>query len=215
MKKKALTLCVATILGLSSGTVAMAATINSAGGRDSHAVYGTYQPEGEAATVYSVDVSWGSMEFTYTDGAVSKIWNPSTHQYTESVGEGSWSNQDGANKVTVTNRSNKALTATVEAATSGSYTGITAKVNNASLSLADASIGASTTVAGTASTASTTISLSGALTDKTANKATIGSVTVKIADADTAVPFSKVTISVLSASTSSLAMIETTVLLSN
>lgn len=188
MKKKVLTLCVATILGLSSGTVAMAATatINSAGGTGNHAVYGTYQPEGEVATVYAVDVSWGSMEFTYTDGAVSKTWNPSTHQYTESVGEGSWSNQDGANKVTVTNRSNKALTATVEAATSGSYTGITAKVDNDSLSLKDASIGATTAVAGTASTASTTISLSGALTDKNANKAKIGSVTVKIADADTA-----------------------------
>ena len=75
MKKKALTLCVATILGLSS-----AATINSAEGTDSHAVYGTYQPEGEAATVYSVDVSWGSMEFTYTDGAVSKIWNHKTFE---------------------------------------------------------------------------------------------------------------------------------------
>ena len=60
---------------------------------------------------------------------------------------------------------------------------ITAKVDKASLSLADASIGATTTVAGTASTESTTISLSGALTDKNANKATIGSVTVKIADA--------------------------------
>ena len=59
MKKKALTLCVATILGLSSGTVAMAATIDSAGGTDSHAVYGTYQLEGAVATVYSVDVSWG------------------------------------------------------------------------------------------------------------------------------------------------------------
>lgn len=186
MKKKALTLCVATILGLSSGTVAMAEpiTITSAGGTDSHAVYGTYQPEDEAKTVYSVDVSWGSMEFTYTDGAVTKTWNPSTHQYSESVGKGSWSNQDGANKVTVTNRSNKALTATV--ATSVSYAGITAKVDTASLRLADASSGASTTVAGTASTASTTISLSGALTDKNANKATIGSVTVKIADADTA-----------------------------
>ena len=186
MKKKALTLCVAAILGLSSGTVAMAATINLAGETDSHAVYGTYQSEDEAATVYSVDVSWGSMEFTYTDGAVSKIWNPSTHQYTESGVEGNWSNQDGANKVTVTNRSNKALTATVEATTSGSYAGITAKADKASLSLADASIGATTTVAGTASTDSTTISLSGALTNKTANKATIGSVTVKIADADTA-----------------------------
>lgn len=186
MKKKALTLCVAAILGLSSGTVAMAATINSAGGTDSHAVYGTYQSEGKAATVYSVDVSWGSMEFTYTDGAVSKTWNPSTHQYMESSEDGNWSNQDGANKVTVTNRSNKALTATVKAATSGSYTGITAKVDNASLSLKDASIGATTEVAGTASTASATISLSGVLTDKTANKATIGSVTVKIADADTA-----------------------------
>lgn len=186
MKKKALTLCVATILGLSSGTVAMAETISSAGGKNSHAVYGIYQLESEAATVYAVDVSWGSMEFTYTDGAVSKKWNPSTHQYTESVEEGSWSNRDGANKVTVTNRSNKALTATVEAETSGSYTDITATVDNASLSLADASIGATTTVAGHASTASTTISLSGALTDKNANKAIIGSVTVKIADADTA-----------------------------
>ena len=85
--------------------------------------------------------------------------------------------------MTVTNRSNKALTATVEAATSDSYPDITAKVDMASLSLADASIGATTTEAGTASTASTTISLSGALTDKNANKATIGSVTVKIADA--------------------------------
>ena len=186
MKKKALTLCVATILGLSSGTVAMAATIDSARGTDSHAVYGTYQPEDAVETVYSVDVSWGSMEFTYTDGAVSKTWDPSTHEYKESVGEGSWSNQDGANKVTVTNRSNKALTATVEAATSDPYAGITAKVDNDSLSLADASIGATTSEAGTASTASTTISLSGKLTDKNANKATIGSVTVKIADANTA-----------------------------
>ena len=186
MKKKALTLCVAAILGLSSGTVAMAATINSAGGTESHAVYGTYQPKGEAATVYSVDVSWGSMEFTYTDGDVSKTWNPSTHQYTESVGEGSWSNQAGANEVTVTNYSNKALTATVEAATSDPYAGITAKVDKASLSLYDASIGATTTKPGHPSIASTTISLSGALTDKNANKATIGSVTVKIADADTA-----------------------------
>lgn len=187
MKKKALTLCVATILGLSSGTVAMAETRTLARGTDSHAVYGTYQPEGEVKTVYSVDVSWGSMEFTYTGGAVSKTWNPSTHQYTESVGGGSWSNQDGANKVTVTNRSNKALTATVEAAISDSYKeGITVQVGNASLSLEDASSGATTAVAGHPSTASTTISLSGALTDKNANKATIGSVTVSITDADTA-----------------------------
>ena len=126
------------------------------------------------------------MEFTYTDGAVSKKWNPSTHQYMESVGKGNWSNQDGANKVTVTNRSNKALTATVKAATSSSYAGITAKADKASLSLADASIDATTTKPGHPSTASTTISLSGALTDKNANKATIGSVTVKIVDADTA-----------------------------
>ena len=88
--------------------------------------------------------------------------------------------------MTVTNRSNKALTATVKAATSSSYAGITAKADKASLSLADASIDATTTKPGHPSTASTTISLSGALTDKNANKATIGSVTVKIVDADTA-----------------------------
>lgn len=59
-------------------------------------------------------------------------------------------------------------------------------VDKASLSLADASIGATTTKPGHPSTESTTISLSGALTNKNANKAIIGSVTVKIADADTA-----------------------------
>lgn len=186
MKKKALSLCMAAILGLSSGTVAMAGTITSDGGTESHAVYGTYESVSEPGTVYSVEVSWGSMEFTYTDGATVKTWDPSTHTYVDTAGTGSWSNADGANKVTVTNRSNKALIATVAAATTGAYTGITATVDKPSLSLADASIGASTTVAGTASTAVAMISLSGALTDTNANKSTIGSVTVTIADADTA-----------------------------
>lgn len=58
MKKKALTLCVATILGLSSGTVAMAATIDSAGGTDSHGmefrayICGNVIVKGDAADVY-------------------------------------------------------------------------------------------------------------------------------------------------------------------
>lgn len=183
MKKNALSLCMAAILVLSSGTVAMAGTITSDGGTESHAVYGTYKPVSEAGTVYSVDVLWGSMEFTYTDGAAVKTWDPATHQYTVSTGEGSWSNADGANKVTITNRSNKALTATVAAATTDGYKDITATVDKSSLSLSDASINATTEVAGTASTAFAMISLSGALTDENANKTIIGSVTVTIADA--------------------------------
>ena len=43
-------------------------------------VKGTYQPGGSGAVVYSVDIAWTDMSFTYT-GAGEGTWNPETHQY--------------------------------------------------------------------------------------------------------------------------------------
>ena len=51
----------------------------------------------ESPAIISVYISWGSMEFTYTDG----IWNPETHQY-EGAG---WINDKNANKISVTSTS--------------------------------------------------------------------------------------------------------------
>lgn len=65
---------------------------------------GTFDGAQEEQIVYSVDVSWGSMEFTYT-GETEGTWDPKTHTYVEKKAAG-WSCAEGADKVTVTNHSN-------------------------------------------------------------------------------------------------------------
>ena len=56
----------------------------------------------ESITVISVDVTWGNMEFTYSDGT----WNPETHEY-EGAG---WTSGENANKISVTSTSNVPVT---------------------------------------------------------------------------------------------------------
>ena len=138
----------------------------------------------EPETVYYVDVAWGDMQFTYNAGTVIRDWDPTTHSYKESVAtaENAWSCVSGANKVTVTNRSNTSILATVTAQIKDEYSGITATVNGGNISLADASEGATLTESGTASEGSATVTLSGALTNTNANKTEIGSVKISISD---------------------------------
>lgn len=183
MKKRVIGLCMAAILTVSGSTVVTAEpeTLNGKDASISHKVTGTYTALPEAKPVYKVDVSWGSMEFTYEDGNTIKTWNPVSHTYTDVVEAGSWTNDIDANKITVTNCSNKAVTASI-AVQMNEGSEITASLGKEQMELADASIGATTEIGGTASTDSTDISLSGALTDKSANKTTIGSVTVTFAD---------------------------------
>lgn len=76
----------------------------------------------EASVVYNIDISWGSMAFTYTvpitgEGATS-VWNPETHKYTTGTGEGAtdagtWSvADDGDDVITIVNHSNAKVQAT-------------------------------------------------------------------------------------------------------
>lgn len=65
-------------------------------------VTGTSQPTTTPERVYSIDVAWGSMDFTYNG---QKSWNPSTHKY-DGEGTGNWHCDENANTVTVTNHSN-------------------------------------------------------------------------------------------------------------
>ena len=71
-------------------------------------VKGTYQPGGSGAVVYSVDIAWTDMNFTYT-GAGEGTWDPETHQY-EGGTEASWTDSNAS--VTVINHSNAAVTVT-------------------------------------------------------------------------------------------------------
>lgn len=62
----------------------------------------------ESGTVYSVDLSWGSMNFTYNEQTV-KNWDPEALSYDEEVVSREWSCDEGANVLTVTNHSNAAV----------------------------------------------------------------------------------------------------------
>lgn len=192
MKKKLFSAGLAALLVLSVPGVTMAAdnqtTIQTKDGTAEHDVYAAYAPIAEADIVYSVDIKWGSMEFTYTAPTLTRTWNPQTHKYEETTStKGTWTSEEDANKVTLTNRSNAALTATIAAEMlkdgSYDYTQIKASIVSETLQLADASAGATTKKPGTADEKSATISLVGELTNKEANKTPIGNITVTIKDA--------------------------------
>ena len=70
------------------------------------AVTGKYQL-GDAETLYQVDIKWEGMTFTYT---ADTRWNAATQSKEDTEAQGSW---EGLGKVTVSNRSNAAITATL------------------------------------------------------------------------------------------------------
>ena len=84
-------------------------------------VKATYVPPQTSGEVFGVDVTFGSMEFTYTD-TKQGTWNPDGHNYTGSA-SAAWSCADGADEVTVTNHSNVDITVTVayEGAAGGKF----------------------------------------------------------------------------------------------
>ena len=88
-----------------------------------------------------------------------------------------WSCAENANKITVTNHSNKAVAAALTYSQGAGYSGVTGAFNNNSLSLATA---VDTEVA-SAPSASALLTLTGELASSVTEAATIGSVTVSIA----------------------------------
>lgn len=86
-------------------------TVVENGGQASCDVTGSYVNGQDGGTVYRVDITWGAMDFTYTD--VSKNgWDPNTHQY-NSVVPAAWSWTEDTNKITVWNHSNTAVDASL------------------------------------------------------------------------------------------------------
>ena len=56
-------------------------------------------------SVYSVDIIWNDLDFTYSDG--SAVWNPLEHSYNAPTLDAGWTDEKG--KVTVDNHSNEAV----------------------------------------------------------------------------------------------------------
>ena len=178
-KKTALVLTLAMVFSLAPLSV-YAETISTVGGAASCDVKATYTTDtsggagGAGGTVYSVDIDWGNMEFTYT--AAAGVWDPKTHTITGADG-GTWkaNNTDG-NKITVTNHSNTAVTATFSYAAATGYDSISGSFDKTSLNLATA-VG---TEVSNAPKDSAALSLSGALDSATAANTTIGTITVTL-----------------------------------
>lgn len=63
--------------------------------------------------IISVTITWGSLDYTYTDGT----WNPNTHEYDG----GGWMFEEGANKIAVTSESNIKLLVGLEYCKNSGY----------------------------------------------------------------------------------------------
>ena len=104
MTKKITAALLAGAILTASAVSVSATTYDRVPSYSSHSVKGSYVANVSAETVYSVDIDWGSMEFTYTVDNEG-TWNPETHTY-DGATSGVWSCEEGANLITVTNHSN-------------------------------------------------------------------------------------------------------------
>ena len=175
-KKTALVLTLAMVFSLAPLS-AYADTIDRVGGTASHDVTATYvdgSSGGAGGTVYSVDIAWGDMAFTYT--AAAGIWDPTTHKTTGAEG-GAWTvdNKDG-NTITVTNHSNTDVTAAFSYAAASGFEGISGSFDKESLALKTA-VG---TEVANAPSGTAALTLDGALGSDTTANTTIGTITVTL-----------------------------------
>lgn len=106
MKKLFTILALVLTVALCASFAVSATTYTNLASIPSQDVSLTYDPVSEA-TVYSVDVAWEGLEFSYDAG--DKSWNAADHSYT-TTGAG-WVNSDAT--VTVTNHSNAAVAVNV------------------------------------------------------------------------------------------------------
>lgn len=128
---------------------------------------GAAEPE-----VYSVDVTWGKMEFTYSVGG-TRTWNPDTHLYDDKSTAG-WT-EDG-NDITVVNHSNKSVNVAFSYEAAQGYSGIIGTFTAASDTLFAGSLGDPDG----ADKVTTNLTLSGALASSVTEFTKVGTITVAL-----------------------------------
>ncbi len=104
--KKLTALILSLVLILSLSVPALAAEVEGVGKGDQSAeVKGKYVDSTTKPVVYSVDITWGSMEFVYAESG-TKTWDPATHTYTTNTSSAWGPATEGADTFTITNHSN-------------------------------------------------------------------------------------------------------------
>lgn len=107
--KKLLSILLAIVMIATLSVTAFATTVTTVPGSDSADVMAKYNSE-EPADVYSVDVTWGAMEFDYNAGG--QIWNTESHKWeADPAAPAGWAVKDASNTITLANNSSKAVDA--------------------------------------------------------------------------------------------------------
>jgi hypothetical protein len=88
----------------------------------------------DESVVYSVDVAWTDLSFTYNEGKLS--WSPEDHDYTKADADAKWTDAEGS--VTVTNHSNADVAVTVSFSDANADDGLSVEVDNGSFTLESA-----------------------------------------------------------------------------
>lgn len=177
--KKIISLIMVVAMLATLSLTAFAAKVETVNGTDSADVNAKYVAS-ERTDVYSVDVTWGAMQFNYT--AAGEKWDATAHKWVvDDTKPAAWAAAatDG-DKITLANHSSKAVNATFayEAVTDGTVTG--------SFKNGDAALTAALELAApTADTAATdyvvTFVPGGTVASTVTDYAKVGTITVTIA----------------------------------
>lgn len=175
--KKILALVLAVVLVMGLATTAFAVNpIEEINGTDSKDVKVTYVADDEVA-VYRVDITWGSMEFTYTEANVG-TWQPESHTYTGNT-EAKWECEEADKTITVANHSNVGVDVELAFKKSAdtAYANVTGSLSKPTIELNRAE---ANTEFNTAPSGSSVLTLGGTIADQEAGTYTVGSVTVTL-----------------------------------
>lgn len=171
--KKFITLAMTFIMIIVMATSSFAATVGAVDGSATETVDVIINKD-DVQTVYSVDIDWGSLDFTYNFGEGE--WNPTDHTVTG--GTPGW-NKTSA-EITVTNHSNAAVN--IEAVfaddqTTATQNGVTAELSNNTFDLVAGKLNEPDTAAKNA----TTVAIDGIPSVEDAF--TVGTITVTVSAA--------------------------------
>ena len=180
MKKISAVILTLALFFMTSVTAFAANKITAVNGSDSAIVKGTYNAGSAAATVYSVDITWGSMDFTYTDASTGTR-DPATHQY-DNISAAKWSCSEGADKISVTNHSNAGITVKLGYEQGTGYNGISGSFSdNKGIAITKLTLGSAVgTKPESAPSASAVLGLNGELSSDNTTATAIGKVTVTL-----------------------------------
>ena len=121
--KKTFAILLAVALMVTLSITAFAENINTSTGSSSADVKAKYNAS-TPADAYSVDITWGAMEFDYNAGG--QKWDADAHKYVaDETAPAAWAVHNSSNTISLENNSSKAIDASFAFNADSSYSSIT------------------------------------------------------------------------------------------